>query len=52
MNGKFPKGVKPDAKEKYLSDEEFVTVFQMSREDFMKLSAVKRVNKKKAVNLY
>lgn len=27
LNGKFPEGVKPDAKEAYLTDEEFQTVF-------------------------
>lgn len=52
LNGKFPEGVKPDSKEKYLTDEEFEKVFQMPRADFNKLSHVKRTNRKKALNLY
>jgi len=32
LKGAFPEGVKPDKKEDYLTDEEFVTVFKVNRE--------------------
>lgn len=52
LNGKFPKGVKPDRKEAYLSDAEFQEVLKMTREEFSALKGFKQIQKRKEVNLY
>ena len=52
LNGKFPKDVKPDAKECYLTDEEFAEVFKMTRAEYLAMSKPKRDRAKKEVNLY
>ncbi|KAG2382227.1 hypothetical protein C9374_005429 [Naegleria lovaniensis] len=38
LKDKFPKGVKQNEKEKYLSDEEFIKVFEMDRKTFEELN--------------
>lgn len=42
LKGIFPPGVKPDKKEQYLSDEEFESLFKMSKEEFNKLKLWKQ----------
>jgi hypothetical protein len=38
----FPEGVKPDRKEAYLSDEEFIAVLGQDRDSFNKLAVWKQ----------
>jgi len=52
LKGSFPQGVKHDAKEQYLADDEFQTVFGMSKADFNKMTFPKRVNAKKDKGLF
>jgi hypothetical protein len=42
LKGIFPPGVKPDKKEQYLSEEEFESLFKMSKEEFNKLKLWKQ----------
>lgn len=49
---KFPKGVNPERKEEYLTDEEFEKVFKMKRSDFLGLKEWRRVDKKKEAGLF
>jgi len=52
LKSSFPKGVKPDAKEYYLSDDEFKTVFGMDMNEFLQNTFPKRVRMKKEHGLY
>lgn len=52
LKGIFPKGVKVDKKEAYLTDEEFVEVFKMERAAFEALKHWKQQDLKKKVNLF
>lgn len=49
---KWPKGIKPHSREKYLSDDEFKKVFDMSKGEFSKLKEWKRNDLKKHVKLF
>ncbi|KAF0981152.1 hypothetical protein FDP41_012940 [Naegleria fowleri] len=42
LKDKFPKGVKQNEKEKYLSDEEFFKVFEMNRREFEELNITRK----------
>jgi len=48
----IPDSVDPLKKEEYLSDQEFVEVFDMSKEDFSTLPAWKKTNLKKSKHLF
>ncbi|RDD41012.1 Advillin [Trichoplax sp. H2] len=48
----YPEGVDPSEREKHLSDEEFHEVFGMSAAEYENLPQWKRVNLKKAKNLF
>jgi len=48
----FPKGVPPDRREEFLSDEEFEKVFKMKRVAFNALQSWRKVQKKKEVKLF
>ena len=52
LKGKFPEGVKPDAKEQYLSAEEFQAVFNMDKDSFNQLKLWKQKELKKKVGLF
>ncbi|KAL9657692.1 hypothetical protein ABK040_005045 [Willaertia magna] len=52
LKGKFPKGVKPTEKEKYLTDEEFETVFGMPRREYEKLGNFKKQKMKRDLDLF
>jgi hypothetical protein len=52
MSGKLPEGVDSTVLEIYLSDEEFIKVFKMNREQWAKTPSWQKVNKKKEVNLF
>jgi hypothetical protein len=45
-------GLEPNRLESYLSDEEFITIFDMSRQEFGKLALWKQNNAKKKVGLF
>mmetsp|Transcript_25665 Transcript_25665/g.71812 ORF Transcript_25665/g.71812 Transcript_25665/m.71812 type:complete len:401 (+) Transcript_25665:136-1338(+) len=49
---KWPKGVRFNSREKYLSDEEFQTVFKMTKDEFANLKSWKKTDLKKAVKLF
>jgi len=48
----IPENVDPQKKEEYLSEEEFMGVFGMGKEEFTELPAWKRINLKKASHLF
>jgi len=50
--GKFPAGIKGNAKEVYLSDEEFKSVFGMTKAEWNEVKMWKRENKKKELKLF
>lgn len=52
MKGKFPEGVKPDAKPDYMTDEEFEAVFKMNRADYKALKSWKQTDLKKKFELF
>ena len=52
LKGKFPEGVKPDAKEQYLSAEEFTAAFGMDKAAFAELKLWKQKELKKKVGLF
>lgn len=52
IKGKWPKGIKGDAKEFYLADAEFEAVLGMTKEAWGELKMWKRENKKKEVGLF
>lgn len=52
IKGKWPKGIKGDAKEMYLSDAEFMQYLKMDKSAWMQLKAWKREGPKKAVGLF
>ena len=52
LKGKFPEGVKPDAKEQYLSAEEFTAAFGMDKAAFAELRLWKQKDLKKKAGLF
>lgn len=52
IKGKWPKGIKGDAKEMYLSDEEFMKYLKMDKAAWGKLKTWKHEGPKKAVGLF
>jgi len=52
LKGKFPKGVKGNMKEHYLSDEEFEKVLGMTKSAWGELKLWKQEGKKKDVGLF
>lgn len=48
----FPEGVDPTKKEQYLSDQDFESVFKMTKAQFNELKAWKQMDAKKKVGLY
>ena len=47
-----PEGIDKLRKEEYLSDDEFLEVFKMTKEQYLKLPKWRRINKKKEVGLF
>ena len=52
LKSSFPEGIKPTAKEYYLSDEEFTQHIGMSRDEWDSLKQWKRDKKKKEIGLF